>query len=193
MVVSAGLSQPSSTRLLADRLGAATIGALHEPATVETVELRDLAHDITNAMLTGFAAPALQAGLDDLGAADARDRRDADVQRVATADCSSRSSTSSARTRSPTCRCWSRRPAAPSGTRSCSTTRCGRCSPTCTRASSRSGCTRPRATGAPVTPHWASGSIAPRASWRQLSTASSKRPANDGFDNVVSFETLLAG
>jgi FMN reductase len=40
-------------------------------ATVSTVELRDVAHDITNAMLTGFAAPALQAILDELAAADA--------------------------------------------------------------------------------------------------------------------------
>jgi FMN reductase len=70
VVVSAGLSQPSSTRLLADRLGAATMSALGD-ATVSTVELRDVAHDITNAMLTGFAAPALQAILDELAAADA--------------------------------------------------------------------------------------------------------------------------
>jgi FMN reductase len=71
VVISAGLSQPSSTRLLADRLSAATVAALHEPATVATVELREVAHDITNALLTGFAAPALQKIIDDLGTADA--------------------------------------------------------------------------------------------------------------------------
>jgi FMN reductase len=71
VVISAGLSQPSSTRLLADRLSAATVAALDEHATVETVELRDVAHDITNAMLTGFAAPALQKVIDGLGTADA--------------------------------------------------------------------------------------------------------------------------
>ncbi|SEL88720.1 FMN reductase [Blastococcus sp. DSM 46786] len=42
-VVSAGLSTPSSTRLLADRLTTATVGALRErgvAVTVEVVELR---------------------------------------------------------------------------------------------------------------------------------------------------------
>jgi FMN reductase len=71
VVVSAGLSQPSSTRLLADQLADATARHLPEPVSVVAVELRDLAHDITNAMLTGFAPPALQAVLDELAAADA--------------------------------------------------------------------------------------------------------------------------
>ncbi|PPF78927.1 NADPH-dependent FMN reductase [Subtercola sp. Z020] len=73
VVVSAGLSQPSSTRLLADRLAAATLdrlSALDAPTTVEVIELRDLAHDITNNLLTGFAAPKLQAALDALSHAD---------------------------------------------------------------------------------------------------------------------------
>ena len=50
-VVSAGLSTPSSTRLLADRLAEATAARLRETGddvTVEVVELRDLAQDITN-------------------------------------------------------------------------------------------------------------------------------------------------
>jgi FMN reductase len=57
-VVTAGLSQPSSTRLLADRLATATTDELHlagVPARVEVVELRDHAHAIVDAMLTGFA------------------------------------------------------------------------------------------------------------------------------------------
>lgn len=61
-VVSAGLGQPSSTRILADRLAEATDRALRlhgEPARVEVVELRDLAHDITDNLLTGFPSPAL--------------------------------------------------------------------------------------------------------------------------------------
>jgi FMN reductase len=76
-VVSAGLSQPSSTRLLADRLAEATVDRLTRPATgsgteleVEVIELRDLAHDITNNLLTGFAAPKLQAALDAVANAD---------------------------------------------------------------------------------------------------------------------------
>jgi FMN reductase len=73
-VVSAGLSQPSSTRLLADRLTAAAVRELADrgdDVSVTVVELRDLAHDITNAVLTGFAAPGLQDALDALTAADA--------------------------------------------------------------------------------------------------------------------------
>ena len=60
VVVSAGLSVPSSTRLLADRLSAATAEALGE-VEVTHVELRDLAHEITDRLLTGFPGPALRA------------------------------------------------------------------------------------------------------------------------------------
>ena len=72
-VVSAGLSQPSSTRLLADRITQATVDRLTEQgveAEVTVIELRDLAHDITNNLLTGFAAPRLQAALDAVTEAD---------------------------------------------------------------------------------------------------------------------------
>jgi FMN reductase len=73
VVVSAGLSQPSSTRLLADRLMAATVDRLHEQGAevdVTVVELRDLAHDITNNLLTGFASPKLQEALDAVAESD---------------------------------------------------------------------------------------------------------------------------
>ena len=71
-VVSAGLSNPSSTRMLADRLAAATLTALREePATVDTIELRDLAHDITNNLLTRFAPPALESAINTVVSADA--------------------------------------------------------------------------------------------------------------------------
>ncbi|WP_169166508.1 FMN reductase [Cellulomonas taurus] len=59
VAISAGLSQPSSTRLLADRLAEATrteLGAQGVPAEVQVIELRDVAHDIINAMLTGGVA-----------------------------------------------------------------------------------------------------------------------------------------
>jgi len=62
-VVSAGLGQPSSSRLLADRLAAATHRCLTdqgEEAEVTVVELRDMAHDLANALLTGFPAGALR-------------------------------------------------------------------------------------------------------------------------------------
>src|ERR1700710_235249 len=58
LVVTAGLSEPSSTRLLADLLGGAVDSALPE-AEVEVVELRPLAHAITDALLTGFPSGEL--------------------------------------------------------------------------------------------------------------------------------------
>jgi len=72
-VVSAGLSQPSSTRLLADRLAAATIAALGArgvEASAETFELRDLARDVTNNLVTGFPSPALESAIERVTAAD---------------------------------------------------------------------------------------------------------------------------
>jgi FMN reductase len=73
-VVTAGLSQPSSTRLLADRLAAATDRALRlydERLDIEVIELRDLAHEITDNLLTGFPAPALAKALETVTRADA--------------------------------------------------------------------------------------------------------------------------
>jgi FMN reductase len=73
VVVSAGLSQPSSTRLLADRLSAAAVEAaagLGVALTVQVVELRDLAHDLMNHLLTGFPPAPLKRALDALEAAD---------------------------------------------------------------------------------------------------------------------------
>lgn len=61
-VVTAGLSVPSSTRLLADRLSAATVGALREhgiDAVVEVVELREHARDLADHLLTGFPSERL--------------------------------------------------------------------------------------------------------------------------------------
>ena len=72
-VVSAGLSNPSSTRMLADRLAAATVRelAVHgQDAVVDVIELRDIAHDVTNNLLTGFAPPALQSAIDTVVSAD---------------------------------------------------------------------------------------------------------------------------
>jgi len=73
-VVSAGLSNPSSTRMLADRLAAETVKALAArdiAATVDVIELRDYAHDITNNLLTGFAPPALETAINTVVSADA--------------------------------------------------------------------------------------------------------------------------
>ncbi len=74
VVVSGGLREPSSTRLLADRLEAAVrseLTAAGQPVTSTVVELRPLAHAVTDAMLTGHVAPELQAAFDALRDADA--------------------------------------------------------------------------------------------------------------------------
>lgn len=69
VVLSAGLSVPSSTRLLADRLAAATTDALGD-AEVEVVELHEVAHEITDHLLTRFPAPALAGVVDAVRRAD---------------------------------------------------------------------------------------------------------------------------
>jgi FMN reductase len=79
VVVSAGLSVPSSTRILADALAAATVRALRDPlvepaettAEVEVIELRDLAHLITDNQLTGFPTGALADAVRRVAEADA--------------------------------------------------------------------------------------------------------------------------
>jgi FMN reductase len=72
-VVSAGLRQPSSTRLLADRLAAATATELSVrgyTVSSSVIELRDHAHDITNHLLTGFPSPSLRTAIDTVVNAD---------------------------------------------------------------------------------------------------------------------------
>jgi FMN reductase len=73
VVIQAGLGEPSSTRLLADRLASATGSALQaagiEPS-IETVDLRDHAQDLTSNLLTGFPSPTLQAAIQHLLSAD---------------------------------------------------------------------------------------------------------------------------
>ena len=79
-VVSAGLSTPSTTRLLADELGR---GALRDAGhkgdevdvevdvEVDMVELRPLAHELTDALLTGFPGEALAKAFRTVADADA--------------------------------------------------------------------------------------------------------------------------
>lgn len=74
VVVSGGLSDPSSTRLLADRLrDAAELELELAGAEVEVtqVDLRGLAHPITDTLLSGFAAQGLQTAIDAIADADA--------------------------------------------------------------------------------------------------------------------------
>jgi FMN reductase len=74
VAISAGLGAPSSTRLLTDRLTEATVRGLAElgiEADVETIELREAAHDIADNFVTGFANSKLRPLLSAVANADA--------------------------------------------------------------------------------------------------------------------------
>lgn len=74
VVITAGLSQPSSTRLLADRLAAALgrqLGERGDAPEIHVVELREHARELTNHLLTGYAGGELAALLDEVRDADA--------------------------------------------------------------------------------------------------------------------------
>jgi len=74
VVISAGLSEPSSSRLLADQLTDAVrsqVGARGEDVTVDVVEVRELAHDLATLMTSGgVPTPALTRARDLVSAAD---------------------------------------------------------------------------------------------------------------------------
>ncbi|CAM5670868.1 MULTISPECIES: FMN reductase [Streptomyces] len=71
VVVSAGLSVPSSTRLLGDRLASAAVAAAGaDPADVRVIELRDLAVEIAHTFTNGFPGPALSEAFDAVSGAD---------------------------------------------------------------------------------------------------------------------------
>jgi FMN reductase len=74
VLVTAGLTEPSSTRLLGDRLAESAVAALAEhgaESEVEVIELRKLAHEVTNHMLTGFPSGDLRGAVEDVTSADA--------------------------------------------------------------------------------------------------------------------------
>lgn len=74
VVISGGLGSPSSTRVLGDailaRLGE-SLASLGEAMETDTIELRELAHPITDALLTGFPTGALAKALERVAGADA--------------------------------------------------------------------------------------------------------------------------
>ena len=73
VVVSGGLATPSSTRLLADQLAAATDVALRargDAADIDVIELRELAHPLADHLLTGFASGALAEAIETVRHAD---------------------------------------------------------------------------------------------------------------------------
>lgn len=72
-VVSAGLRQPSSTRLLADRLADAAgrqFAARDVDVDLRVVELREHAHDLTNHLLSGFPSASLEQAIESVTTAD---------------------------------------------------------------------------------------------------------------------------
>jgi FMN reductase len=73
VVVTAGLSTPSSSRLLADRLAGAVTSELARrkvDSRVTTIELREYARDLVDNLITGFPSIRLEAMLADVAAAD---------------------------------------------------------------------------------------------------------------------------
>ncbi|MER5891884.1 FMN reductase [Streptomyces sp. NPDC001876] len=74
VAVAAGLSSPSSTRLLADRLADAAREQLaagqDRRVDIQVIELRDLAVDIANHLVTGFPPKGLKAAIDAVTGAD---------------------------------------------------------------------------------------------------------------------------
>lgn len=74
VVLTAGLSRPSSTRLLADQITdavTAQVTARGETAEVEVIELRELAHDLATTMTTGgMPTPAVQRARELVSSAD---------------------------------------------------------------------------------------------------------------------------
>ena len=74
LALTAGLSTPSSTRMLTDQLAraaAAALGTGGAEVEVTTVELREYAHDITDALLTRFPGERLAIVIEQVRAADA--------------------------------------------------------------------------------------------------------------------------
>jgi FMN reductase len=73
VVVSAGTSDPSSTRMLADRVAArvTALAASHDAGiTVSVIELREIAAEITTALTAQHVGPRLQQAIGALAAAD---------------------------------------------------------------------------------------------------------------------------
>ncbi|WP_207840287.1 FMN reductase [Williamsia soli] len=69
-VVSAGMSEPSSTRLLADRLGNSIAQQL-DSIEVDVIDVRDIAVDVAQSMLGGFAVGGARDAVRAVEAADA--------------------------------------------------------------------------------------------------------------------------
>ncbi|GAB2627022.1 oxidoreductase [Paractinoplanes abujensis] len=73
-VISAGTSEPSTTRLLADRAAHAVVTRLRDSGrntTVHVIELAPIAAEVARTLVSGLPAAAVQEAIGHLGAADA--------------------------------------------------------------------------------------------------------------------------
>jgi len=74
VVLSAGVSDPSSTRLLADRVAQRTLDVLRDSGTsanVSVIDLAPIASEIAQSLVAGFPREKVQAALERLAKADA--------------------------------------------------------------------------------------------------------------------------
>ncbi len=74
IVISAGTGEPSTTRMLADRIAQRTVELLRETGThasIGMIELAPLAVDIASATVAGFPSEQLQAAIEQIASADA--------------------------------------------------------------------------------------------------------------------------
>src|SRR5689334_8210939 len=74
VVINAGVSDPSSTRLLADRIAQQSLDRLSAAGlatSLAIIDLAPLAIDIAKAIVAGFPGEKLQAAIDTLAGADA--------------------------------------------------------------------------------------------------------------------------
>ncbi|WP_285728041.1 CE1759 family FMN reductase [Psychromicrobium xiongbiense] len=72
-VVNAGVSDPSSTRMLADRVAARVEAMATEsghPVTVSFIDLRELLPELSGALASGLLGPRFHQAIEELGAAD---------------------------------------------------------------------------------------------------------------------------
>lgn len=74
VAISAGTSEPSTTRMLADRAVQATVARLRESGrntSASVIELAPIATEIAQSLVSGYPTPAVQAAIEQLAAADA--------------------------------------------------------------------------------------------------------------------------
>jgi FMN reductase len=132
-VVTAGTSDPSSTRLLADRVAqrVEAIAARHGHAAITSViELREIATDVTTALTSQLITPRLQQAIDALAAADGVIAATPVYKAAASALFTSFIHVFDNDLLIASRWCW-RPPRGRPGTRWWRTRRCARCSPSC--------------------------------------------------------------